>query len=44
MPFASYRQFKFMMARHPEIAKRWIAEGAKVPKKPKNYKPKKRKK
>jgi hypothetical protein len=32
------------MANEPEIAKKWIAEGSKVPKKPKNYKPKKKKK
>lgn len=39
MPFKSYRQFKFMMAKHPGIAKRWIGEGHGVPKKPAGYKP-----
>lgn len=27
MPFKSEAQRKFMFARHPEIAKRWVAEG-----------------
>jgi len=39
MPFKSHRQFKFLMARHPDIAKRWIREGHKPLKKPKGYKP-----
>ena len=37
MPFKSYRQFRFLMAKHPEIAKKWIREGYPVPHKPKNY-------
>lgn len=27
MPFASEKQRKFMFAKHPEIAKRWVKEG-----------------
>lgn len=39
MPFKSYRQYRFMMSQHPEIAKRWIKEGNPIPKKPKGYRP-----
>ncbi len=44
MPFKSYKQFKFLMAKHPEIAKRWLQEGHSVPQKPRGYKPQKKKK
>ena len=27
MPFKSERQRKYLFAKHPEIAKRWVAEG-----------------
>lgn len=27
MPFASKKQARFMFAKHPKIAKRWVKEG-----------------
>ncbi len=41
-PFKSYKQERYMFAKHPEIAKRWAKKYGGV-KKPKNYKPKKKK-
>lgn len=32
MPFASRAQFRYMMAKHSDIAKRWLKEGHKMPK------------
>lgn len=42
MSFKSYKQQKFMFAKHPKIAKKWAHKyGTK--KKPKGYKPKRKK-
>lgn len=43
MPFKSYEQQAYMFKYHPEIAKKWAEEHGTL-KKPKSYKPKKRKK
>lgn len=38
MPFRSYRQQKYMFAKHPKIAKRW-ADKYGTKRKPRNYRP-----
>lgn len=43
MPFKSFRQQKYMFAKHPKIAEEW-AERYGTKKKPKGYKPGKKKK
>jgi len=43
MPFKSYRQQRYMFKFHPEIAERWAKEYGTL-KKPKGYRPKKKKK
>ena len=37
MPFKSYAQYRYLMKFHPDIARRWVREGHRVPKRPKNY-------